>query len=41
MENTDEKEEEIPGGRLIHFVFSWSVKDVLNESLYKNQVCPP
>uniref|UniRef100_A0A2N9ENH7 DNA2/NAM7 helicase-like C-terminal domain-containing protein n=1 Tax=Fagus sylvatica TaxID=28930 RepID=A0A2N9ENH7_FAGSY len=38
MENTEVKEEEIPGRRLIDFVFSWSVKDVLNENLYKNQV---
>jgi hypothetical protein len=41
MENTEVKKEEIPGRRLIDFVFSWSVKDVLNENLYKNQVCPP
>jgi hypothetical protein len=40
MENTEVKEEEIPGRKLIDLVFTWSVKDVLNENLYKNQVCP-
>uniref|UniRef100_A0A2N9EQR3 Retrovirus-related Pol polyprotein from transposon TNT 1-94-like beta-barrel domain-containing protein n=1 Tax=Fagus sylvatica TaxID=28930 RepID=A0A2N9EQR3_FAGSY len=38
MENTEVKEEEIPGRKLIDLVFTWSVKDVLNENLYKNQV---
>ena len=40
MENTEVKEEEIPDRKLIDLVFTWSVKDVLNENLYENQVCP-
>ena len=40
MENTEVKEEEIPDRKLIDLVFTWSVEDVLNENVYKNQVCP-
>ena len=41
MENSAVKKREVPAGRrLIDLVFSWSIEDVLNEDLYKNQVCP-
>nr|XP_023922880.1 uncharacterized protein LOC112034293 [Quercus suber] len=39
MEKTAVKKREVPAGRrLIDLVFSWSIEDVLNEDLYKNQV---
>ncbi|KAK4551022.1 hypothetical protein RGQ29_032600 [Quercus rubra] len=39
MENSAVKKREVPAGRrLIDLVFSWSIEDVLNEDLYKNQV---
>ena len=41
MENSAVKKREVPAGRrLIDLVFSWSIEDVLNEDLYRNQVCP-
>ena len=41
VEKTEVKKEEIPGRSLVDLVFSWSLKDVLNEDLHKHQVCPP
>ncbi|KAB1211380.1 putative helicase MAGATAMA 3 [Morella rubra] len=38
MERTDAKKEEISGKSLIDLVFSWSLRDVLDKDLYKNQV---
>ncbi|KAM3749893.1 hypothetical protein ACB098_05G220000 [Castanea mollissima] len=39
METNAEKKREFPPGRgLIDLVFSWSIEDVHNEDLYKNQV---
>jgi hypothetical protein len=40
MEKTTAKtEEEVAGRSLLDLVFSWSIRDVLNRDLYKNQVC--
>jgi hypothetical protein len=41
MEKTTVKKKEIPGRSLIDLVFSWSIKDVLNENHFKSQVCQP
>ena len=41
QKKTEVKKEEIQGRGLVDLVFSWSLKDVLNEDLYKYQVCPP
>ena len=41
VEKTEVKKEEIPGRSLVDLVFSWSLKDALNEDLHKHQVCPP
>ncbi|KAM4102406.1 hypothetical protein ACB094_05G220200 [Castanea mollissima] len=38
MEKTAVKKNEVPGRRLVDLVFSWSIQDVRNEDLYKNQV---
>ena len=38
---TKVKNEDFPGRRLVDLVLSWSIKDVLDKLLYKNQVCPP
>ncbi|KAF3967168.1 hypothetical protein CMV_008817 [Castanea mollissima] len=38
MEKTAVKKNEVPGRRLVDLVFSWSIEDVRNEDLYKNQV---
>ncbi|KAK7857283.1 hypothetical protein CFP56_018579 [Quercus suber] len=38
MEKTAGKKKEVPGRRLVDLVLSWSIKDVRNEDLYKNQV---
>ncbi|KAF3951836.1 hypothetical protein CMV_022553 [Castanea mollissima] len=38
VEKTEVKKEEIPGRNLVDLVFSWSLKDVLNEDLHKHQV---
>nr|POE61407.1 hypothetical protein CFP56_44034 [Quercus suber] len=37
VEKTEVKKEEIPGRSLVDLVFSWSLKDVLNEDLHKHQ----
>jgi senataxin len=34
----EKKKEELDGRSLIDKVFSWSLEDVLNKDLYKNQV---
>ena len=34
QKKTEMKKEEIPGRGLVDLVFSWSLKDVLNEDLY-------
>jgi hypothetical protein len=34
----DGKKEELDGRSLIDMVFSWSLRDVLNKDLHKNQV---
>jgi hypothetical protein len=39
MEKTAAKTEEVAGRSLLDLVFSWSIRDVLNRDLYKNQVC--
>ena len=40
MEKTTAKtEEEVAGRSLLDLVFSWSIRDVLNRDIYKNQVC--
>ena len=31
----------VRGRNLIDLVFSWSINDILNEDLYKKQVCTP
>jgi hypothetical protein len=36
--STNVKKKEIDGRSLIDLVFSWSLGDVLNKDLYKNQV---
>lgn len=36
-----EEKKEFPGRRLVDLVFSWSIKDVLNEYHLKSQVCQP
>jgi hypothetical protein len=41
MEKAKAKKKEFPGRSLVDLVLSWSIKDVLNENLYKNKVCPP
>lgn len=33
------KWEKVNGRGLLDSVFSWSIEDVLNEDLYKDQVC--
>jgi senataxin len=33
------KREKVKGRGLLDSVFSWSIQDVLNEDLYKDQVC--
>jgi hypothetical protein len=38
MEKTAAKTEEVAGRSLLDLVFSWSIRDVLNINLYKNQV---
>jgi hypothetical protein len=38
---TEVENEDFPGRRLVDLVLSWSIKDVLDKLLYKNQVCPP
>ncbi|KAM3702045.1 hypothetical protein ACJW31_05G220700 [Castanea mollissima] len=38
MEKTAVKKNEVPGRRLVDLVLSWSIEDVRNEDLYKNQV---
>ncbi|KAM3684523.1 hypothetical protein ACB098_11G053200 [Castanea mollissima] len=38
QKKTEVKKEEIPGRGLVDLVFSWSLKDVLNEDLYKYQM---
>ncbi|XP_052304624.1 uncharacterized protein LOC18106539 isoform X1 [Populus trichocarpa] len=38
MEKTAAKTEEVAGRSLLDLVFSWSIRDVLNRNLYKNQV---
>lgn len=38
MEKTAAKTEEVAGRSLLDLVFSWSIRDVLNRDLYKNQV---
>ncbi|XP_030969310.1 helicase sen1-like isoform X3 [Quercus lobata] len=38
MEKTAVKKKEVPGRRLVDLVLSWSIEDVRNEDLYKNQV---
>uniref|UniRef100_A0A7N2LJF0 Uncharacterized protein n=1 Tax=Quercus lobata TaxID=97700 RepID=A0A7N2LJF0_QUELO len=38
VKKTEVKKEEIPGRGLVDLVFSWSLKDVLNEDLYKYQM---
>ncbi|KAK7857280.1 hypothetical protein CFP56_018580 [Quercus suber] len=37
MEKTAVKKKEVPGRRLVDLVLSWSIEDVRNEDLYKNQ----
>ncbi|KAL3568566.1 hypothetical protein D5086_031217 [Populus alba] len=38
MEKTAAKTEEVAGRSLLDLVFSWSIRDVLNRDLYKNQI---
>jgi hypothetical protein len=41
MDKSKVKKTEIPGRSFIDLVFSWSLKDVLNENHLKYQVCQP
>ena len=41
MEKTVLKKNFVRGRSLIDLVFSWSINDILNEDLYKKQVCTP
>lgn len=36
--NEEKKEKAVVGRGLINFVFSWSIKDVLNKDIYKHKV---